>query len=122
MKNDLPYALALGVTEERFWDACPVELKPYIRAHKITMRQNDEHAWMQGMYFYNALSVALSHFCGNKHSRYVQNPFLHNIQDAEETENLTEAQKEKYVDQVFVQLMVMQSNFNNTHKKNDDKG
>lgn len=79
-------------------------------------------AWMQGMYFYNALSVALSHFCGNKHSRYVQNPFLHNIKDSDEAENLTESQKEKYVDQLFAQLMVMQSNFNNTHKKNDDAG
>ena len=71
---------------------------------------------MQGMYFYNALSVALSHFCGKKHSKYVQSPFLYQIQDSEETENLTESQKEKYVDQLFVQLMIMQSNFNNAHK------
>lgn len=108
--------MALGVSEERFWDSCPYELKPYEKAYQMRLKKQDEQAWMQGMYFYNALSVALSHFCGKKHSKYVQSPFLYQIRDSEETENLTESQKEKYVDQLFVQLMIMQSNFNNAHK------
>ena len=73
--------------------------------------------WLQGMYFHNALSVSLSHFCGNKRARYVSEPMLSHADDNEEFENLTESKKEMYVDHLFTQLMVMESNFNRTHKK-----
>lgn len=111
----MPYALALGISEERFWDSCPVDLKPYEKAYEIRLKRKDEQMWMQGMYFYNALSVSLSHFCGNKRSKYIAAPLLCHAFEEKEERNLSDAQKENYVNQLFTNLMVMQANFNNSH-------
>ena len=115
----MPYALFLGVSEERFWDSCPSEIKPYEKSYQMRLKQTDEQAWIQGMYFYNALSVSLSHFCGKKTAKYTDHAFLSKAfkDENEEIQNLTEEKKEDYVNQLFMNLMIMQANFNNSHKK-----
>ena len=116
----MPIALALGVSEEKFWDSCPYDLKPYIKAQEITSRKNDENMWIQGMYFFNALSVVASHIInGKSREKYIEKPLLQKLQIEEHNMNLTEQEKEKYVDQVFANLIIMQSNFNRSKKGND---
>lgn len=88
----------------------------------MRLKKQDEQAWMQGMYFYNALSVSLAHFCGKKNARYIDHALLSQAFKEEDYQNLSEEKKEDYVNQLFTNLMVMQANFNNSHKKEKDQG
>lgn len=122
MENDLPIAFLWGVSEERFWDSCPSELKPYKISYEMKMKQKDEEAWAQGMYFYSAVSAALAKFAGNKRAEYIKSPVSSQKNTITNEENMTDNQKEKYVEQLFTNLMIMQSNFNNSHNKKDIQG
>lgn len=108
------------MSEERFWDSDPNDIKPYIYAQETRIKQADQVAWMQGMYFYNALQTALSQFAGKKNARYISEPILEKSDNQKKLENLSEIQKENYVNQLFTQLLVMQSNFNRSKKSQQD--
>lgn len=108
------------MSEERFWDSDPNDIKPYIYAQETRIKQADQVAWMQGIYFYNALQTALSQFAGKKNDRYISEPILEKSDNQKKLENLSELQKENYVNQLFTQLLVMQSNFNRSKKSQQD--
>lgn len=88
----------------------------------MKMKQKDEEAWAQGMYFYSAVSAALAKFAGNKRAEYIKSPVSSQKNTITNEENMTDNQKEKYVEQLFTNLMIMQSNFNNSHNKKDIQG
>lgn len=50
-----PYYLAIGMTEEQYWDRDCNLAKAYRKARKIKINQQNEQAWLQGAYFYDAL-------------------------------------------------------------------
>lgn len=50
-----PQYLAMGMTYELFWDEDCMLVRDYRKAFKIRQEQMNYAAWLQGMYFYEAL-------------------------------------------------------------------
>lgn len=61
-----------------FWEGPPRLVKYYREAHRLKMEEENQKAWVQGMYFKSALDSSLSAIFKKKGSRglkYVEEPF-----------------------------------------------
>lgn len=113
-------ALAIGVSYDLFWHLTPKKLESFYKADKIKRERRDEEAWFQGMYFAYALdSTVCNNFLwrgkGSQPHNYVEKPFLQNklMNGQEETEKtLTEEEKKRKTEQLFLKLQIMGANHN----------
>ena len=55
-----PYYLAMGMPAAEYWDGESWLVKGYRRAQEIRLEQENHRLWLQGMYFYEGISVALA--------------------------------------------------------------
>lgn len=62
------YYMMLGVPEKEFWDGDYTRLKYYVRQRNFAIERRNEEMWIQGMYFYEALSVVMAKSFGKKGS------------------------------------------------------
>lgn len=97
----------------------PRRLKPYIEAHQLRQKMLDESAWLMGAYVYEAFTAVMANvFSKHGHHTYRDKPFTEEIavkqkmREATGKQPLTEEEKKKYTDQVFLALSIMQANFN----------
>ena len=54
-----PFYLAIGMTYAEYWEGDPSLPQYYRKAYKIKQEQDNNIAWLQGLYFYDAVSTAL---------------------------------------------------------------
>lgn len=73
LEEALPYYMALGVTEDRFWNGDPTLLNAYREAYRIRAEDRNNWQWRQGLYFYDALMSAMSAM-GKKRKPYMKEP------------------------------------------------
>ena len=106
--------MALGVSADEFWDGDYTLLKYYVEKHRIAVEQQNEQLWLQGVYFYEALSVALSQAFG-KHStmKYPEKPYRITPLSEEEQE----LENRKKVEEFRAQLMALGKRFEAKHKR-----
>ena len=70
------YYMAMGVSFDEFWHGDYCRLKFYEQAYFNKLKKRDYDFWLQGAYFYQAVSVALAKgFGGNKSVEYPKQPF-----------------------------------------------
>lgn len=50
-----PYYLAIGMTEEQYWDKDCQLVVAFRKADEIRMNRKNQEMWLQGAYFYEAL-------------------------------------------------------------------
>lgn len=50
-----PFYLALGMTYDQYWDGDCTMTKAYRKAYELKKEMNNEAAWLQGLYIYEAL-------------------------------------------------------------------
>lgn len=91
-----PYYLSIGMTEEQYWDSDCSLVKYYREAEELRNEKLNQQAWLQGMYFYDALarvSPILHAYAkkGTKAKPYVEEPYPISKKSVEEQK----AQKEK---------------------------
>ncbi len=105
----LPQCLAVGMTEECFWENTVRGIKPYIAAEKIRLRTADRNNYYLGAYVYHAVAAAVENvFNGKKaKAKYLKQPFS----EQQSEEELSEDRKRELTQQLFSQLEVMQMNF-----------
>ena len=112
----LPNALTIGVPYEIFWHLNPTKLKPFQTAFENKRKLRDEENWIVwGTYGISALSVVLdSAFSKNSQAKFVEKPVYQ--QAKENNGELTEEEKIQQTEQLFMQLRLMESNYNLNHK------
>lgn len=74
-----PFYLSIGMSSAEYWTGDPVLARYYREAYNIKQEQEDYNAWLQGMYFYEALSVALANAFRKKGApaaNYSEEPYL----------------------------------------------
>lgn len=75
-----------------FWEDDPdlfwVYRFSYLERERRKEKLFNEHAWLQGAYFYEAISASLSRAFGNNQVRYLEKPF-----ELNETEQVKEKQQ-----------------------------
>lgn len=73
-----PYYIAFGMTYAEFWDGECEIAKAYRQAHEIKLREQNQFAWLQGAYVYQAvgaLAPALKAFAKGQAQEYMKEPF-----------------------------------------------
>jgi hypothetical protein len=54
-----PFYLAIGMSYAEYWEGDSSLTRYYRKAYKIKQEQDNNNAWLQGLYFYDAISTAL---------------------------------------------------------------
>lgn len=83
-----PYYLSLGMTEEQYWDRDCQLVVSYRKAEELRSNRTNQELWLQGAYFYEALtrvSPLLHAFAkkGTKPVPYLTEPFAISEKQAE---------------------------------------
>lgn len=52
----------------------PAKLKPYIEADKLRLESRNYEMWLQGVYFFDAVSIALANAFAGKGKRPIEYP------------------------------------------------
>lgn len=117
MTEILPMYLSIGVSEERFWDGCPTDLKPFVDAENLRAKRIDSESWNLGRYARQAVYVAISDaFMGNKSkAEYFDKPISMLVEENKADEDLTEEEKEQERQKLLLKLQVWQANFELNH-------
>lgn len=83
-----PYYLSLGMTEEQYWDRDCRLVISYRKAEELRTSRKNQEMWLQGAYFYEALSCVspLLHAFAKKGTKpvpYMAEPFAITEKQAE---------------------------------------
>ena len=54
-----PFYLAIGMSYAEYWEGDPSLVRYFRKAYKIRQEQENNNAWLQGLYVYDAISTAL---------------------------------------------------------------
>ncbi len=83
-------AITYGMSVKEFWEDDPNLFWAYRFSYYEKIKKEQEmfncNAWLQGAYFYEAISIALSNGFGKGHLKYPDKPFglMENIEQTEE--------------------------------------
>lgn len=69
--------MAMGMTYDEFWEGKPDRAVAYRQAYKLRRETENEQAWLQGLYVYDAFAVCLSNAFskrGAKKLQYLERP------------------------------------------------
>ena len=69
--------MAMGMSYSQFWDEPPYLAVAFRKAYRLKRELDNENAWLQGIYFYDAVAVALQNAFtkrGAKKEKYLERP------------------------------------------------
>lgn len=67
----------MGMSYEQYWDEPPILAVAYRNAFKLKRELENEMAWLQGLYVYDAFAVCLANVFakrGSKKQNYIEKP------------------------------------------------
>lgn len=70
----LPYYMLCGMTYDEFWYGDPFRAVAYRKADRLRIERANQQLWMQGLYFHNAVSVALNNAFSKQKLKYIKEP------------------------------------------------
>lgn len=76
-EDTFPTYLAMGMTYAQYWESDPHLVAYYRKAYRLKRQTENEQAWLQGIYFYDAFSVSLANAFakrGAKKQNYIEAP------------------------------------------------
>ena len=77
-ENACPHYMAMGMTYSEFWDGDVSAHKAFRKAKKLRISEQNQMAWIQGMYVYEAISnlaPALKAFAKGRAKPYPKEPY-----------------------------------------------
>ena len=107
--------MSLGMSREEFWDGDISATWDYIEAQRYRDKKQNENAWLNGMYTYNALSV----MCANLFSKNASNKYEYPNEPyklyltEKETEIERKKQEEQSAERAKMQLELLVNKFKN---------
>lgn len=110
----MPYYLYIGLSEEKVDESCPNDLIPYEEMMKIKNKDNDWNMYTQGMYMVEALLATVGNmFISDKKDahEFPKMPYGYDGTTKDNATELSEDNKKKQTDDLFLKLRCMQSNF-----------
>ena len=67
----------MGMTYEQYWEQSPYLAVVYRRAYRLKRETENEQAWLQGLYVFDAFAVCLANAFakrGSKKQNYIEKP------------------------------------------------
>lgn len=93
----LPSAIEYGMSIKEFWEDDPELFWAYRFSYITKMERESEinnyNAWLQGVYFYDALSISLANSFGNGNYKYPLMPYGMEEKKKEKKKTLSEQEK-----------------------------
>lgn len=113
-----PQYMAMGMSYAQFWDEPSVLAIDFRKAFRLKREIENEQAWLQGMYIYNAFAVALHNAFtkrGGQKLYYLEKPL--------DIFPLTEAQKKKREKEEYAKMQkAMEEMIRSQKSKKKSKG
>lgn len=88
------------MTFEQFWYGPPQLCETYRKLHRIRTEQRNQELWLQGLYVYDALAVALNNAFSKRKEKYLSQPFKLFEPTEEEKKLEAERIRQKFVEQL----------------------
>lgn len=108
----------MGMSYQDYWYGDVWMIVPYVEAHNLKKKQENERLWIQGLYFYNALSVVFERFkysLSNKTPpdslQYLAKPI--EFEQKEKTPEQLQEQEDREVRMARAYMMQMDAAFKN---------
>ena len=111
----------MGMTYEQYWDGPPHIAIAYRKAYRLKREAENELAWLQGMYIYDAFAVTLANAFrskGAKRQSYLERPI--DIFPLTEAEKQRREQEETKKMEAAMKAMIRKQQANKP--KGDDNG
>ena len=92
-----PYYLMYGMTYDQYWFGDPWQMRAYKESYMLRNKRENEMAWVQGIYFTNALGVVISNAFSKKGTppkKYLSEP-LDIFPKTEAEEKAAEEEKQR---------------------------
>ena len=70
----LPYYMLCGMSYDEFWYEDPSRAVAYRKADRLRIERENQQLWMQGLYFHNAVAVALNNAFSKQKQKYMAEP------------------------------------------------
>lgn len=85
-----PYYMAIGMSYDEYWNDEAILVKYYRKAYLYKTKRRNEELWLEGVYVYNALMIALGNAFRKKGATvqpYIERPFpINELEQKEEKE------------------------------------
>lgn len=111
-----------GMTYEQFWYGKPIMAQYYREAYKLKLKERNEDQWRQGIYFLDALNVALHNSINlsgkaSKPVKYMEEPLRVFPLTEEEKKVKAEAEKDKIMENLDLWKKAMEKKYGNRDSK-----
>ena len=111
-----PYFMAMGMSYHEFWHGDYTQWKFWEEENQRRRKEENEMLWLQGAYFFNAISTALANAFrerGEPPSSYLEEP----IRITPMTEDDKEEEQRKQIATFRSQLESLRGRFEANHKR-----
>ncbi len=83
-----PFYLSIGMSSAEYWEGDPSLPRYFRKAFQTRQKRENEQAWLHGLYIYDAMVSALTHFSKDKkdHKSYTSKPYSFDQDELEKEE------------------------------------
>ena len=85
---------------EEFWHGKPILAKWYRDKHLLEIEQRNQEMWMQGLYIFDAVAVAVSNCFSKRKNKYISEPIRIIPKTEEELKAEAEETRRKMVERL----------------------
>lgn len=81
-----PFYLSIGMSSEEYWNGDPTLTRGFREAFKIKQENVNREAWLNGLYFYDAVTSAMTRLNKDKssHKDYAAKPYSFTSEEIKE--------------------------------------
>lgn len=111
----------MGMTYSQFWEESPYLVSAYRKAYRLKRETENEQAWLQGLYIYDAFAVVMANVFrkrGQKSHSYLENP-IDIFPLTEDEKKRREAEAQRKMEAAMKAMMKQQKS---KKKKQNQKG
>ena len=107
----------MGITWAEFWDMTPAIVEAYKQGFKIKKDEQNTFAYIQGIYFRDALASTVGNMFKKKGAKAIEYPsepyelYAHTDDNGNTDGGMSEEEKRKKTEALFGVLRLMQANF-----------
>ena len=119
----------MGISWEEFWNMTPRVIDAHKKAFKIKKDEQNTFAYIQGIYFRDALASTVGNMFKKKGAKAIEYPSepynLYantNEENGNEDGGMSEAEKRKKTEALFGMLRLMQANFEISKQAENTRG
>lgn len=86
------------MSSDEYWHGDPVLARAYREKHMLEVEQKNQELWLQGLYIYDAVAVAIGNAFSKRKQKYIEKPIRITPLTDEEKEQKAKEERQKVVE------------------------